>query len=89
MALQYARLGIRANAILPGLMDTPFVQQQISSQYGDASEMIRARNEACPVGYMGTGWDVAKAAAFLASDDAQYITGVCLPVDGGITARCL
>lgn len=87
LALQYAASGVRVNAIMPGLMNTPHIFQNISGQYGDADAMIRARDEACPMGVMGTGWDVAKAAAFLASDDAAYITGVCLPVDGGISAR--
>ena len=87
IALQYAREGIRANAIMPGLMDTPLIYQQISSNYGSQDEMVKARHEAAPMGRMGTGWDVANAAAFLASDDASYITGVCLPVDGGLTMR--
>ena len=87
LALQYAREGIRANAIMPGLMDTPLIYQQISSNYGSQDEMVKARHEAAPMGRMGTGWDVANAAAFLASDDASYITGVCLPVDGGLTMR--
>jgi NAD(P)-dependent dehydrogenase (short-subunit alcohol dehydrogenase family) len=88
LAIQYARDGIRANAIMPGMMDTPLIHQQISGQYASAEEMVRARHEATPMGRMGTGWDVANAAVFLASDEAQYITGVCLPVDGGLTARC-
>jgi NAD(P)-dependent dehydrogenase (short-subunit alcohol dehydrogenase family) len=88
LALQYARDGIRANAIMPGMMDTPLIHQQIAGQYASAEEMVRARHEATPMGRMGTGWDVANAAVFLASDEAQYITGVCLPVDGGLTARC-
>jgi NAD(P)-dependent dehydrogenase (short-subunit alcohol dehydrogenase family) len=88
LAIQYARNGIRANAIMPGLMDTPLIYQQISGQYASAEEMVRARHEATPMGRMGTGWDIANAAVFLASDEAQYITGVCLPVDGGLTARC-
>ncbi len=87
LALQYAKDGIRANAIMPGLMNTPLIHQQISAQYKDAGEMVRARDEACPMGRMGTAWDVARAALFLASDDAAYITGVCLPVDGGLTCR--
>ena len=87
IALQYAREGIRANAIMPGLMDTPLIYQQISSNYGSQDEMVKARHEAAPMGRMGTGWDIANAAAFLASDDASYITGVCLPVDGGLTMR--
>jgi NAD(P)-dependent dehydrogenase (short-subunit alcohol dehydrogenase family) len=87
LALQYAAHGIRANAILPGLMDTPLIYQQISGVYKSADEMVAARNAACPMGRMGTAWDVANAAVFLASDEAQYITGVCLPVDGGHSAR--
>ena len=87
LALQYARQGIRANAIMPGLMNTPLIHQQISGQYTDAAAMVKARDEACPMGRMGTAWDIASAAVFLASDEAQYITGVCLPVDGGLTCR--
>jgi NAD(P)-dependent dehydrogenase (short-subunit alcohol dehydrogenase family) len=88
LAIQYARDGIRANAIMPGMMDTPLIHQQIAGQYATPEEMVEARNAATPMGRMGTGWDIANAAVFLASDDANYITGVCLPVDGGLTARC-
>lgn len=88
LALQYARQGIRANAILPGMMDTPLIYQQITGAYGSADDMVKQRHEAAPMGKMGTGWDIANAAVFLASDEAGYITGVCLPVDGGLTARC-
>jgi NAD(P)-dependent dehydrogenase (short-subunit alcohol dehydrogenase family) len=87
LALQYAKDGIRANAIMPGLMNTPLIHQQISGQYRDPDEMVRARDAACPMGRMGTAWDVANAALFLASDEAAYITGVALPVDGGLTGR--
>lgn len=87
LALQYAKDGIRANAVMPGLMNTPLIHQQISGQYKNAEEMVRARDEACPMGRMGTAWDVARAALFLASDEAAYITGVSLPVDGGLTCR--
>ena len=87
MALQYAAQGIRANAILPGLIDTPLIHQQIGGQYDSDAAMVAARNAACPMGRMGTAWDVANAAVFLASDDAAYITGVCLPVDGGLSCR--
>jgi NAD(P)-dependent dehydrogenase (short-subunit alcohol dehydrogenase family) len=88
VALQYARAGLRCNAILPGLMDTPLIYQQITVQYASPDDMVKARNEATPMGRMGTGWDVANAAVFLASDEASYINAVCLPVDGGFTARC-
>ena len=87
LALQYAKDGIRVIAVMPGLMNTPLIFQQISGQYGDAEEMLKARDAACPMGRMGTAWDVAKAALFLASDQAEYITGVSLPVDGGLSCR--
>jgi NAD(P)-dependent dehydrogenase (short-subunit alcohol dehydrogenase family) len=83
LAVRYAPHGIRANAILPGVMNTPLIHRQISGQFRDAEEMIRARNAASPMGHMGDAFDVAYAALFLASDEAKYITGVCLPVDGG------
>ena len=87
LALQYAKDGIRANAIMPGMMNTPLIYKQIAGQYADTDAMVKARDAACPMGRMGTGWDVANAALFLASDDAGYITGVCLPVDGGISCK--
>jgi NAD(P)-dependent dehydrogenase (short-subunit alcohol dehydrogenase family) len=87
LALEYAARGIRANVIMPGMMDTPLIHQQIAGQYASDADMVAARNAACPMGFMGTGWDVANAAVFLASDEARYITGVCLPVDGGLSCR--
>ena len=83
LAVHYAPHGIRANAVLPGVMDTPLIYQQMAGQFRDTEEMIRSRNAASPMGHMGTAWDVAHAALFLASEEAKYITGVCLPVDGG------
>jgi NAD(P)-dependent dehydrogenase (short-subunit alcohol dehydrogenase family) len=83
LAMQYARGGIRANCIMPGLIDTPLIYKQISGQYASIEEMVAARNSAVPIGKMGTAWDIAHAAVFLASDEARFITGVCLPVDGG------
>jgi NAD(P)-dependent dehydrogenase (short-subunit alcohol dehydrogenase family) len=83
LAMQYARNGIRANCIMPGLIDTPLIYKQISGQYASVDEMVAARNAAVPMGRMGTAWDIANAAVFLASDEAQFVTGVCLPVDGG------
>lgn len=88
LALQYARSGIRANAILPGLMDTPLIRSQIRGQYASETEMMAQRHDSSPTGRMGTAWDVAHAAVFLASDQAGYINGVLLPVDGGLSARC-
>lgn len=83
LALQYAADGLRANVIMPGLMDTPLIRNQIAGQYADPDEMIRERDAKSPTGKMGDAWDVAHAALFLASDEAKYINGVCLPVDGG------
>ena len=89
IALQYAKQGIRCNAICPGLMDTPLIDQQITGAYGSDAEMVKQRHAASPTGKMGTAWDVANAAVFLASDEAAYINAVCLPVDGGLTARAV
>lgn len=83
LAMQHARQGIRANCVMPGLIDTPLIYKQISGQYASADEMVAARNALVPMGRMGTAWDVAAACVFLASDEAKFITGVCLPVDGG------
>jgi NAD(P)-dependent dehydrogenase (short-subunit alcohol dehydrogenase family) len=85
LAVQYAKEGIRANVIMPGVMDTPLIRTQIAGQHEDAEAMIQARHAMSPMGRMGDAWDVARAAVFLASDEAAYITGVCLPVDGGLT----
>lgn len=83
IALQYADRGIRANAIMPGVIDTPLTYKQISTQYASVEEMVAARSRAVPMKKQGSPWDIANAAVFLASDDAGFITGVCLPVDGG------
>lgn len=84
LALTYAHRGIRANAILPGLIDTPLVSRQIT----DDPKALAARHAMSPTGRMGSPHDVASAAVFLASDRAAYINGVCLPIDGGLSARC-
>ena len=67
----------------PGVIDSPLIYRQIASQYDSVEQMIEARNRSVPLGHMGDPWDVANAAVFLASDQAKFITGVCLPVDGG------
>jgi len=89
IALQYAEKGIRANSILPGLMNTPMIVEPLKDAYadGDVDEMIRMRNEQVPMKRMGDAWDVAHAALFLASEEARYITGAQLVVDGGLTCR--
>jgi NAD(P)-dependent dehydrogenase (short-subunit alcohol dehydrogenase family) len=85
LALENAPYGIRANAIMPGLMNTPMAIEGLSAQLGVAkAELIAERDAQVPLGgKMGTAWDVARAALFLASDEARYITGAILPVDGG------
>ncbi len=85
VAMEYARKGIRANCVQPGLVDTPLVHTFKDAYPGDWDEVVRHRHAMAPMGRMGTGWDIAKAAVFLASDDAAYITGVSLPVDGGLS----
>ncbi|MEM8973133.1 MAG: SDR family NAD(P)-dependent oxidoreductase [Pseudomonadota bacterium] len=89
IAMENAEYGIRANAILPGLMDTPMAIVRRAQERGVDPEVIRAeRNAKVPLNQqMGTAWDVANAAVFLASDEAQYITAVELPVDGGMSSR--
>jgi len=89
VAQSNARYGIRCNAILPGLMDTPMAVAGIAQASGQDQEAVRqARNARVPLGgRMGTAWDTANAALFLASDESQFITGVLLPVDGGMSVR--
>jgi NAD(P)-dependent dehydrogenase (short-subunit alcohol dehydrogenase family) len=89
IALQYAAKNIRANCILPGLMDTPLIREPLKDFYaaGDVEKMIEIRNKQCPTGKMGDAWDVAHAALFLASDEAKYVTGAQILVDGGITCK--
>ncbi len=88
IALQYAKQGIRANAILPGLMHTPMVVEPLKEVYGGSAEaLVEKRDSLCPTGKMGDAWDVAHAALFLASDEAKYVTAAELVVDGGLTAQ--
>jgi NAD(P)-dependent dehydrogenase (short-subunit alcohol dehydrogenase family) len=90
-AVEYAPKRVRVNAILPGLMKTPMVEKSagLAQAYagGDVEGKWRKRDAQCPMGHMGTAWDVAHAAVFLASDEAAYVTGVLLPVDGGLTVK--
>jgi NAD(P)-dependent dehydrogenase (short-subunit alcohol dehydrogenase family) len=89
LALANAPYGIRANCILPGLMDTPMaVDTRARASNRSRAEVAAERDARVPLrGKMGTGWDVANAALFLASDEANFITGAALPVDGGALVK--
>jgi NAD(P)-dependent dehydrogenase (short-subunit alcohol dehydrogenase family) len=91
-AAQYAPQHIRVNTVLPGLMKTPMVEKTagLAAQYGkgDIEEMWKVRDAQCPMGHMGDAWDVAYACLYLASDEAKYVTGLELVVDGGISLKC-
>jgi len=89
IAIQNAKYGIRANVILPGLMDTPMaVDTRVEMTGRSREEIVAERNAKVPLrGKMGTAWDVAYAALFLASDEAGFITGAALPVDGGESVK--
>jgi NAD(P)-dependent dehydrogenase (short-subunit alcohol dehydrogenase family) len=82
MAVDHARQGIRVNCIAPGPIYTPMVYAA-----GMAPALREARRDASMLGIEGTGWDIGLAAVFLASDESRYVTGVVLPVDGGVLLR--
>ena len=87
-AMSNAKYGVRANVIMPGLMNTPMAIEGYVAAGRDRGELIQKRDASVPLGAkMGSAWDVANAALFLASDEAKFITGVNLPVDGGQSAR--
>lgn len=90
LAHQYAGQGIRANTIVPGLIDTPRIRKNVAKAFdadGDMDKTRAARDKQVPLGRMGTPWEVASVATFLASDDASYITGTEIVVDGGLTGK--
>lgn len=89
LAVYNGRYNIRVNAIMPGLIDTPMAIEGISRARGlDREELRQKRNQVVPLNRkMGSAWDIANAAVFLASDEAAYISGVSLPVDGALSAR--
>ena len=88
IAVQYADKGIRANCVLPGFIHTPLVDKfLVSGDKKDAQEIIQRRHDAVPMKRMGDAWDVAYASLFLASDEAKYVTGANLVVDGGLTCK--
>jgi NAD(P)-dependent dehydrogenase (short-subunit alcohol dehydrogenase family) len=89
LAMDNARYGVRANAVMPGLIDTPMAIEGIADAFGvDRDELRASRDRLVPLGRrQGSAWDVAHAALFLASDEAGFITGAVLPVDGGQSGR--
>ena len=89
-AVQYARNGIRVNTVIPGQMHTPMVEARLAKQRtgGDIEALLKSREARIPLGFMGDGRDTAAAVLFLASDEARFITGTEIVVDGGMTVRC-
>jgi NAD(P)-dependent dehydrogenase (short-subunit alcohol dehydrogenase family) len=89
-AVQYAANGIRVNTVIPGQMHTPMVEARLAKQRagGDIEALLKSRVARIPLGFMGDGRDTAAAVLFLASDEARFITGTEIVVDGGMTARC-
>jgi len=90
VAVQYAPKGIRVNCVVPGQLHTPMVETRLANQRagGDVQALLRSRLERIPLGFAGDGRDTANAVLFLASDEARFITGTEIVVDGGMTVRC-
>ena len=90
VAVQYAAKNIRVNTVVPGQLHTPMVEARLAGQRtgGDVEALLRQRQARIPLGFMGDGRDTAHAVAFLASDEARFITATELVVDGGMIARC-
>jgi len=90
VAVQYAAKGIRVNTVVPGQLHTPMVEARLARQRagGDVKALLEQRQKRIPIGFMGDGRDTANAALFLASDEARFVTGTEIVVDGGMTVRC-
>ena len=90
VAVQYAPKGIRVNAVVPGQLHTPMVETRLARQRagGDVEALLKSRLKRIPLGFAGDGRDTANAVLFLASDEARFITGAEIVVDGGMTIRC-
>ena len=90
MAVQHAGQGIRVNTVVPGQLHTPMVEFRLAKQRsgGDVDALLAQRVKRIPLGFMGDGRDTASAALFLASEEAQFITGTEIMVDGGMSVRC-
>jgi NAD(P)-dependent dehydrogenase (short-subunit alcohol dehydrogenase family) len=90
VAVQYAKAGIRVNTVVPGQLYTPMVDVRLARQRtgGDVTALLQQRQSRIPLPFMGDGRDTANAALFLASDEARFITGAEIVVDGGMSVRC-
>ena len=90
VAVQYAAKGIRVNTVVPGQMHTPIVEARLAGQRagGDVDALVKQRLARIPLGFAGDGRDTANAVLFLASDEARFVTGTELVVDGGMSVRC-
>ena len=90
VAIQYAKQGIRVNTVVPGQLYTPMVEVRLAKQRtgGDVEALLKARQARIPLPFMGDGRDTANAALFLASDEARFVTGTEIVVDGGMSVRC-
>jgi NAD(P)-dependent dehydrogenase (short-subunit alcohol dehydrogenase family) len=89
-AVEFAPRGVRVNTVVPGQLHTPMVETRLAGQRagGDVDALLASRVKRIPLGWMGDGRDTANAALFLASDEARFITGTELVVDGGMSVRC-
>ena len=90
VAVQYAGKGIRVNTVVPGQLHTPMVEARLAGQRmgGDVEALLKSRQARIPLGIAGDGRDTAYAALYLASDEARFVTGTEIIVDGGMVARC-
>ena len=89
-AVEFAKHGIRVNTVVPGQLHTPMVEARLAGQRagGDVDALLQERLARIPLGFMGDGRDTANAVLFLASDEARFITGTEIVVDGGMSVRC-
>lgn len=89
-AVEFAPKGVRVNTVVPGQLHTPMVEARLAGQRagGDVDALLASRVKRIPLGWMGDGRDTANAALFLASDEARFITGTEIVVDGGMSVRC-
>jgi NAD(P)-dependent dehydrogenase (short-subunit alcohol dehydrogenase family) len=90
VAVQYADKGIRVNTVVPGQLHTPMVEARLAGQRagGNVEALLKSRLERIPIGFMGDGRDTANAALFIDSDEARFVRGTEIVVDGGMTVRC-